>query len=230
MKDTPQRIKESSFPAAGILAATSLWVCIFEKVHHHFQKVTEKEKKSRRLLVMTIFSICSSLLFHSSVGNSNLLESLWSTRFPGILNGKWCNQATFKGRSPQTEKNPNRRTHSSDCMVSGNCRISVQHRSEEFCLEISASQPSNRELPKTNTYSPKWMRNEKFVVQRQFAVQPSITCCGFSTANGKLWASEPLSSGSVHEISRLWLYNSICACLCVGSPWLLQLCEFPKES
>lgn len=113
-------------------------------------------------------------------------------------------------------------------MGSGNCRIIVQRRSEEFCLEISVSQTSSWELPKSNTYTPKWMSNEKFVVQRPFAVQPSITCCGFSTANGKLWASEPLSAGSVHEILRLWLYNSICACLCVGSPWLLQPCEFPK--
>lgn len=59
------------------------------------------------------------------------------------------------------------------------------------------------------------MSNEKSVVQRPFAVQPSITCCGFSTANGKLWASEPLSSGSVHEILWLWLVT-----LCLSVHWL----------
>lgn len=73
------------------------------------------------------------------------------------------------------------------------------------------------------------MSNEKLMVQRPFAVQSSTTCCGFSTANGKLWASEPLSSGSVHEILWLWLDNSVCACLCIGFPWLFQWCEFPKE-
>lgn len=130
-----------------------------------------------------------------------------------------------KQRRAQTDK-----PYSSDCMVSGNCRISMQCRSEEFWLEISVSQTSNRELPKSNTCTPKWMSNEKFVVQRPFAVQPSITCCGFSTANSELWASEPLSSGSVHDMLRLWLDNSICACLCIGSPWLLQLCEFPNEN
>jgi len=119
--------------------------------------------------------------------------------------------------------------YSSDCMVSGNCRISVQRSSEEFCLEISVPQTSNQELPKSNTYTPRWTSNEKFVVQRPFAVQPSITCCGFSTANGKLWASEPLSSGSVHEILRLWLNNSICTCLCIGSLCLLQLWVFQKS-
>lgn len=73
------------------------------------------------------------------------------------------------------------------------------------------------------------MNNEKLVVQRPFAVQSSTTCCGFSTANDKLWASEPLSSGSVHEILWLWLDNSVCACLCIGFPWLFQWCEFPKD-